>query len=98
MKLRVTENQCVLFDSFTYIIPSCTITALSTLCQGRLYPHTYIYVYIYRGSKLGLFWLVAMASREKTFGNEFRSKFATTVFNLKNLKVCLIVLYQAVTF
>ena len=47
-KLRVTENRCVLFDSFTvlYILSSAT-TTLSTSCQGRLYPHIYFYIYTY---------------------------------------------------
>ena len=46
-KLRVTENRCVLFDSFTYIyIPSSATKALSTLCQGRLYPHIYVCMYV----------------------------------------------------
>ena len=51
-KLRVTENQCVLFDSFTYIYTQLFYhSIMSTLCQGRLYPHIYyiyfIYIYIY---------------------------------------------------
>ena len=43
---RMLKNRCVLFDSFTYILSSAT-TALSTLCQGRLYPHICIYIYTY---------------------------------------------------
>ena len=40
---------------FHLYIPSSATTALSTLCQGRLYPHfciyKYIYIYIYRPTK-----------------------------------------------
>ena len=36
-KLRATENRCVCF--FNLCILSSSTTALSTLCQGRLYPH-----------------------------------------------------------
>ena len=47
-KLRVTENQCVLFDSFTYIYTQLFYhSIMSTLCQGRLYPHIYYIYYIY---------------------------------------------------
>ena len=43
-KLRVTENQCVLFDPSTYVYLAEATTALNTLCQfGRLYVHTHIY-------------------------------------------------------
>ena len=42
-KFRVTENRCVLF--FNLCILSSATTALSTLCQGRLYPHIYIYIW-----------------------------------------------------
>ena len=28
-------------------IPSSATTALSTLCQGRLYPHIHLYIYTY---------------------------------------------------
>ena len=37
-KVRVTENRCVLFDSFTYIYIHTYI---------YIYIHTYIYIYIY---------------------------------------------------
>ena len=58
-KLRVTKNRYVLFDSFTYIyILSSATAALSTLCQGRRYPHIYLFIYISylrpRDEKFGL--------------------------------------------
>ena len=40
-KLRVTENS------------SSATTALSTLCQGRLYLHIYIFIYIYMHVYIG---------------------------------------------
>ena len=48
--MRVTqshrESKRPLWFFHFYILSSAT-TALSTLCQGRLYPHIYIYIYIY---------------------------------------------------
>ena len=40
------ESMRPLWFFHLYILSSAT-TALSTLCQGRLYPHIYIYIYIY---------------------------------------------------
>ena len=45
VSLRVTENRCVLFNSLTYV--HIHIYALSTLCQGRFYPHIHLHMYIY---------------------------------------------------
>ena len=44
-KLRVTESMRTLWFFHLYILSSAT-TALSTLCQSRLYPHIYMYIYI----------------------------------------------------
>ena len=32
---------------FNLCIPSSAFIKLSTLCQGRLYPHIHLYIYIY---------------------------------------------------
>ena len=78
MKLRVTENRCVLFNSLTYVYLALLPQHWALYAKVDSTPTLiYIYIYLIRGSKLGLFWLVAMASRKKTFGNEFWSKFAT---------------------
>ena len=41
-KFRVTENRCVLFDSFTYIY-----IYIHTYIYIYIYIHTYIHIYIY---------------------------------------------------
>ena len=48
MKLSVTENRCILFDSFTYIYIYIYIhTYIYIHIYTHIYIHTYIYIYIY---------------------------------------------------
>ena len=46
-KLRVTENRCVLFDSFTYIYPALLPQHWALYAKVDSTPHLYIYLFIY---------------------------------------------------
>ena len=54
---------CIYMYIYMYIyvyIPSPATTALSTLCQGRLYPHIYIYKYIFSGWFKNIFYMIKL--------------------------------------
>ena len=46
-KLRVTENRCVLFDSFTYIYPALLPQHWALYAKVDSTPYIYIYIYRY---------------------------------------------------
>ena len=47
-KLRVTENRCVLFDSFTYIYPALLLQHWALYAKvDSTFIFIYIYIYIY---------------------------------------------------
>ena len=56
-KLRVTENRCVLFDSFTYIYPALlpqhwALYAKVDSTSIFIYLYIYIYMHVYIGSSV----------------------------------------------
>ena len=52
-KLRVTENQCVLSDSFTYICSALLLQHWALFAKVDSTP-TFIYIYVYSCKKVGL--------------------------------------------
>ena len=65
------ESMRPLWFFHLYILSSAT-TVLSSLCQGRLYPHIYIYIYICdRIGSLSLFFILYLSIRIFWFHKHF---------------------------